>query len=718
MATIAIPRPIAPHRSPSPLPHIATTLNFENLNTSVACPIPIPNKHLPVCPPGPSPAEKPDTPPASPPYKRADIQSHSLLYPPDNYHKITSQDSAIYSIDAAGVAAALDHLARQPLPDPCQVFPWLHGLHPHNHIQQAFFVARRRTLRRTPKCLRGITLVKAGGDLSCCRLKGAIAPDEFMHCGPTPAFKEIDPRDGFSVRNFQIQAAKVAMVSDIVIYGEDEVDVRKLAWDVAAAQQAWRETHERMNHELPTYNTFICTVPFGAFESNHPEIVAINSRGQRTGNVMDFFHQERVEMSTMTRASEIARNVWLGPTPDYNIDPTLLEKDDAFFDILIECSDSGRLNPHALQAIVEGSDEEANSLQPAYLEFPSSGSIMPPSWSMTEVDGILETCKYIYYLANGTPEPWESEQTDCEGDSPMPSTSPVTSRPRRILIHCTDGYTETSLLALCYYIYTTGVTVAEAWLQLHTIKKRNFFAYPPDVSLLNYICPRLHVYSPGLANKTSAEISFMLKEEPRWLSLLDGSLPSRILDYMYLGNLAHANNPELLKAMGIGQILSVGEMATWRDGEKQKWGDENICVVKGVQDNGVDPLTDEFDRCLAFIGESTILDVKRVHTNPSKDRGRRAGTATLVHCRVGVSRSATICIAEVMQTLNLSYPRAYCFVRARRLNVIIQPHLRFSYELLKWEETLRQRRGQPARRELEWGEIAREIAAMNRPYSR
>lgn len=49
-----------------------------------------------------------------------------------------------------------------------------------------------------------------------------------------------------------------------------------------------------------------------------------------------------------------------------------------------------------------------------------------------------------------------------------------------------------------------------------------------------------------------------------------------------------------------------------------------------------------------------------------------------MHCRVGVSRSATICIAEVMDRFGLSFPRAYCYVRARRLNVIIQPHLRFS----------------------------------------
>lgn len=93
-----------------------------------------------------------------------------------------------------------------------------------------------------------------------------------------------------------------------------------------------------------------------------------------------------------------------------------------------------------------------------------------------------------------------------------------------------------------------------------------------------------------------------------------------------------------------------------------------------------------------------------------------------MHCRVGVSRSATICIAEVMRAKELSFPRAYCFVRARRLNVIIQPHLRFAYELLKWEETLQRRRpdktGSGIKRELEWAEIAREIALMNRPYAR
>ncbi|KAE8453485.1 hypothetical protein EG329_010346 [Mollisiaceae sp. DMI_Dod_QoI] len=702
MATIALPRPISSGHTRSSSPHPLTpTLSLDNINTSAACPIPIPNKHLPICPPGPAPAEKPDTPPQSPPSKELTLQSRSLLYPPDKYKQKSLGCTIVYEIDADGVAAALDHIAGQPLPDPSQVFPWFHGLHPSNHIQQAFFIARRRNLRKTPKCLRGITVVKAGGDLSCSRLKGAIAPEEFLQqTVPGSTFREIDPKEGFSVRNFQIQAAKSAMVSDILIYGEDEFEVQRLAKDVAMAQQAWRESHEEKGHDLSRYNTFICTSEFQEFEERYPDLVATDSRGHMTGRVMDFFHQERVEMCTMTKASEIHHNVWMGPTPDSSIDPALLGSDERF-DIFIECSDLGRLNYSALQAIAEGSVLD----QPAYLEFPSSGSIMPPSWSQIEADGILETCKWLYNLSHGIlPVDPISQENDAEGDSPMPFSSPEPTkiRERKILIHCTDGYTESTLLGLSYYTYATGLPVPTAWLDLHVSKRRNFFAYPSDVALLTTIAPRLLSESPVHAEKSLSEITDLVKDEPEWIKNMDGSLPSRVTDYMYLGNLGHANNPDLLRHMGIRQILSVGETASWRDGELENWGKENIMVVQRVQDNGVDPLTEEFERCLEFI-----------------DRGKANGTATLVHCRVGVSRSATICIAEVMRSMGLSFPRAYCFVRARRLNVIIQPHLRFSYELLKWEEKLRQEsHGDGFRRELEWPEIAREVAAMNKPYAR
>ena len=627
MATIALPRPIPAGHTRSSSPHPLTpTLSLDSINASAACPIPIPNKHLPVCPPGPAPSEKPDTPPQSPPSKEISLQPRSLLYPPDKYQQRSLGSSIAYEIDAGGVAAALDHLAGQPLPDPSQVFPWFHGLHPCNHIQQAFFIARRRNLRKTPKCLRGITIVKAGGDLSHSRLKGALAPEEFLLQDISgAAFREVDPKEGFSVRNFQIQAAKSAMVSDILVYGDDEFEVQRLAKDVLAAQQTWRETHEDKGHDLLLYNTFICTSSFKEFEKDYPEIVATDSRGQTTGKVMDFFHQERLEMCTMTKASEIHHNVWLGPTPDPSIDSALLGGDEQF-DILIECSDLGRLNPIALQAIAEATTED----RPIYLEFPSSGSIMPPTWSQAEADGILETCKWIYNLSHGIlPSISPPQEIDAEGDSPMPFSSPAVTqiRERKILIHCTDGYTESTLLGLAYFTYATGLPVPSAWLDLHVSKRRNFFAYPSDVALLTSIAPRLLSESPVHVDKSLSDITQLAKEEPEWIKNMDGSLPSRVTDYMYLGNLGHANNPDLLRQMGIRQILSVGETASWKDGEIETWGRDNVMVVQRVQDNGVDPLTEEFQRCLDFIGEwlgpvhlvilATLLNSSQIVAKPT-----------------------------------------------------------------------------------------------------
>jgi dual specificity MAP kinase phosphatase len=291
----------------------------------------------------------------------------------------------------------------------------------------------------------------------------------------------------------------------------------------------------------------------------------------------------------------------------------------------------------------------------------------------------------MYELAN--------PRKDSASEGVKPSKRP--SRPQKILLHCADGYTETSLLALTYFMYAEGLPVHEAWVRLHRDKGRNFFAYASDVALLTSIQPRILQESPRFHG------DILHINEPDWLAKLDGSLPSRILPYMYLGNLGHANNPELLRELGIKQVLSVGESVSWFKDRHTKWEGGDVMYIDRVQDNGVDPLTCEFERCLQFI-----------------ERGKQNGTATLVHCRVGVSRSATICIAEVMKELELSFSRAYCFVRARRLNVIIQPHLRFTYELLKYEEELLARRGSRPHRELEWATVAREIALLNKPYSR
>ncbi|RDA92749.1 hypothetical protein CP533_1377 [Ophiocordyceps camponoti-saundersi (nom. inval.)] len=596
MATVALSRPIQ-HKTTSDLPHaIKSAHKLDHVGSSPSthsapCPTPSPNNLFAACSTE-SIGSETDTLLACP-GSLDDIRQGSLLYPPEGYARVDAGRLSIYEITADQIAQAVDFAARQPLPPVSLVFPWLHGLNPNNRTQQAFFTSRCRSLKKTPACLRGVTLVKANGDLSVERLKGAIAPDEFMRrSGGPAAFIEADPVDGFSVRNFQIQTAKVAFTSDLVIYGDDPVEVRKVSWDVAGAQSQWRQQHASQDHSLPHYNTFMCTSTFRDFEDSHDDLVSIDSHGNLTGNVLDLAQQERREMWNMTQTSEISHNVFMGPTPE------LRGAEEKKFDVLIECSDLGRLNPTALRLIAENVEDTGTQV---FVNFPSSGSILPPTWSNDEADSILETCRWIFHLSHGIRAKVDASSSISHGDTKRCERQPGNSRPRKILIHCADGYTESSMLGIAYLSFSIGCPVHEAWLLLHTSKRRNFFAYPTDVALLTALSPRLLKESPTCAGRSLVDITKIFNNEPGWLQWLDGSFPSRILDYLYLGNLGHANNPDLLKELGIRQILSVGETVAWREGEMDDWGPENICVVQEVQDNGIDTLTDQFGRCLEFI---------------------------------------------------------------------------------------------------------------------
>ena len=419
-----------------------------------------------------------------------------------------------------------------------------------------------------------------------------MGPDEVLSLcdDDSKGFIDCDPRDGFSVRNFQIQAAKMAQLSDIVVYGDDATDhriIKSVAERTSSVQRKWKKDMEATGQNVEPYHTYVLTSPFEDVEEEHPELVAVDSRGNATGQVMDFLQWERTEMCAMSKASEISQSVFQGPTPC----PGIPEHESVTFDVFIEASDhADMISTEALNAkLVQAGDT------PIYLTFPSSGSILPPSWSQTEVDGILCMCRWIYKLTHTGHSQALATSMDQDGDIQMAELSP---KPRKILLHCADGYTETSMLAVAYHMFAEGVPVHEAWLRLHCEKKRNFFAYPSDVALLTSIQDRLLSESPALQQKPK-----ITSVPPSWLAKLDGSLPSRVLPYMYLGNLTHANNPEMLKSIGIKRILSVGEPVSWSKKDLDEWGLENLMMVDRVQDNGIDPLTSEFDRCLDFIGK-------------------------------------------------------------------------------------------------------------------
>lgn len=408
------------------------------------------------------------------------------------------------------------------------------------------------------------------------------------------------------------------------------------------------------------------------------------------------------------------------------------------------------------------------------LDFPSSGSIGFGDCKQDNLMSIVNTCKLLYLYSSSTSE------------------GSLAS-----LIYSSDGYTELSLLIFCYTIYAENISLEDAMIRLHMEYGRPFYIFNSDVLVLRKLEVLLRKFSPvvlgdkidwgnleittsreineillgpkkptdtplskGIPNKlrlgyiandsdssdfeTESEDEEDLNETSSflnrlWVEEVEGSFPSRILPYLYLGSLKHANNLSLLSKIGIKKVISVGESLDWLNGYKfqhnhdiivdetengsietftistkptsynkfdSKCSVESVMKVNNLQDDGIDELTRSLPRILEQI------DAEYRRTNGK--------TKILVHCRVGVSRSATVVIAEVMRRLGLNLPKAYLYVRVRRLNIVIQPNLRFMYELFKWEELERHKLKRKDKslllREIDWFVMCREIKKLNLPF--
>lgn len=219
--------------------------------------------------------------------------------------------------------------------------------------------------------------------------------------------------------------------------------------------------------------------------------------------------------------------------------------------------------------------------------------------------------------------------------------------------------TETTLFGLAYLIYSRRCPLSAAFLFLQHDAGRSFFLYPSDLAVLRYFERRCSYSDPTLSPIPRGE---------RWLEDgFEGHFPSRILPFLYLGNLSHANNVGMLRALGITAVVSMGESA------KAALTGRGLALldVRAMADDGLDPISAHLPAAMEFI-----------------DRHRRAGGKVLVHCRVGVSRSATVVIGYVMLHCGIDLAAAYLLVRSRRLNILIQPNLVFMWALRKWEAQL------------------------------
>lgn len=161
----------------------------------------------------------------------------SFDVPEDCLQNVIQSDPPIYGI-TADQFARIEHLyASTPLPND-MLFPWLHGVDGKSYQQNLFFGVRRSLVPR----YRGLTVVHA--DEAChqfARLVHSVLPNEIVSNKAFINNAEAEP--SVNLRNFRIQVARYATVSDIVVYGHaaDEVAV-----DIAQAQATLRQ--ERLEY--------------------------------------------------------------------------------------------------------------------------------------------------------------------------------------------------------------------------------------------------------------------------------------------------------------------------------------------------------------------------------------------------------------------------------------------------------------------------------------
>ncbi|KAF5402872.1 hypothetical protein PHET_03915 [Paragonimus heterotremus] len=139
---------------------------------------------------------------------------------------------------------------------------------------------------------------------------------------------------------------------------------------------------------------------------------------------------------------------------------------------------------------------------------------------------------------------------------------------------------------------------------------------------------------------------------------------SVIFDHLLLGTTFNASNRAELERRSVTHILNVTrEVDNFFPGEKYEY--RNIRVF----DDERSSLLSYFEETHRFINEA-----------------KAQGTTCLVHCKMGISRSATTVIAYVMKELNFDLETALAFVKCRR--PCVQPNPGFMRELRLYQGIL------------------------------
>lgn len=441
----------------------------------------------------------------------------------------------------------------------------------------------------------------------------------------------------------------------------------------------------------------------------------------------DLFHKEQNMLFKLNSMKSPFPNVFTGAIEGFQN----LYSTDHGFKMFIHChKDAEFPKLSELQNFLDNKKHDV----PLYLEFPSSGSLNSSSITFNQTLCYLNILKLIHHY--------------------------VKIHDENVFIFSGDGFTELSMLTLslgclwdvdnkCGLIEEVILTLLGSDRELRLYFFKNDLVFLKKVErIINWI-KLLKLNDRDLIidldyEEINVYYNLSLQKIPPlrydWFNFEeDNNFPSKILPNLYLGSLKHASSYIVTGCLKISKIICVGERPLWFS---------QLNVIFEHEMNEIDPTNKEvikpihsFNHDLTKVYEVSDINLKRhptikliIFIYNLKDDGRDSMMPlltdcppevqskilinpenlhenTLIHCRIGVSRSATLAIALVMKFGNMSLIDAYMFVRVRRFNIIIQPNLRLFYELFCFEEYLNQ-----GHKTHSWWSLCHDISKLNRHY--
>ena len=294
------------------------------------------------------------------------------------------------------------------------------------------------------------------------------------------------------------------------------------------------------------YGVWVILEPFLKIEQVAYHLVNVTSKGQAAEHAyfMNVFDRENKESRYMTRATEVVEGFWVGNDSDApNAQPCDGARPKLNFDLCIRASEmGGPPSTHELKKAHEKVlelDEEEPAEDPVARrgEFSPSPATVALRNLLTPVNSLTSPPVSAANSSTGTkrsaspssdlqPRRTRSNQSKrskhvalsitgysrnvfgFKSPSQKEAVDKVVeliywlrniierrdgsrgSRNRQVLVHCQDGYTESSIIVLAYIMSSLSISLPEAYLHLQNTAQRSFFLYSGDKPLLRKVDER------------------------------------------------------------------------------------------------------------------------------------------------------------------------------------------------------------------------------------